>query len=85
MSDGVNIAGVLVHAKADELDSVRDVLAGLPGVDLHQTLDDGRLIITIEDVPDHSAGDTILAVHRIPGVIAAALVYHHFEADAPSA
>ncbi len=85
MSDGVNIAGVLVHANADDLDSVRDGLAALPGVELHQTLDGGRLIITIEDVPDHSAGDTILAVHRIPGVIAAALVYHHFEPDAPSA
>ncbi len=85
MSNGVNIAGVLVHAKADELDAVRDGLAGLPGVDLHQTLDDGRLIITVEDVPDHSAADTIRTVHRIPGVIAAALVYHQFEADAPSA
>ena len=85
MSNGVNIAGVLVHAKADELDSVRDGLAGLPGVDLHQTIDGGRLIITVEDVQDHSAADTILAVHRIPGVIAAALVYHHFEPDAPSA
>ena len=85
MSNGVNIAGVLVHAKADELESVRDGLAGLPGVDLHQTMDGGRLIITVEDVQDHSAADTILAVHRIPGVIAAALVYHHFEPDAPSA
>ena len=85
MSDGVNIAGVLVHARTSELDSVRDGLAGLPGVELHQTLDGGRLIVTVEDVQDHSAADTILAVHRIPGVIAAALVYHHFEADAPSA
>lgn len=85
MSDGVNIAGLLVHARAEALDSVRDDLTGLPGVDLHQILDDGRLIITIEDVPDHSAADTILAVHRIPGVIAAALVYHHFEPDTPSA
>ncbi len=85
MSNGVNIAGVLVHAKADELDAVRDGLAGLPGVELHQTLDDGRLIVTVEDMEGHSAGDTILAVHRIPGVIAAALVYHHFEPDAPSA
>ncbi len=84
MSDGVNIAGVLVHAKTDELDSVRNGLTGLPGVELHRTMDDGRLIVTIEDVPDHSAADTILAVHRIPGVIAAALVYHHFEPDAPS-
>ena len=85
MSDGVNIAGVLVHARIDELDSVRDGLAGLPGVELHQTIDGGRLIVTVEDVQDHSAADTILAVHRIPGVIAAALVYHHFEPDAPSA
>ena len=85
MSGGVNIAGVLVHARADALDSVREGLAGLPGVDLHQTMEGGRLVVTIEDVEGHSAADTILAVHRIPGVIAAALVYHHFEPDAPSA
>jgi nitrate reductase NapAB chaperone NapD len=61
MSDGVNIAGVLVHAKADELDAVRDGLIGLPGVELHLTMDDGRLIVTVEDVQDHSAADTIPA------------------------
>ncbi len=85
MSGGVNIAGVLVHARVEALDSVRVGLAGLPGVELHQTLAGGRLIVTIEDVEGHRAGDTILAVHRIPGVIAAALVYHHFEPDAPRA
>ena len=84
MSGGVNIAGVLVHARVGELDSVRKDLAGLPGVDLHQAMDGGRLVITVEDLDDTSAADTILAVHRIPGVIAAALVYHHFEPDAPS-
>ena len=85
MSSGVNIAGVLVHARASEFTSVRDNLAGMPGVDLHQALEGGRLVVTVEDVEDHSAADTILAVHRIPGVIAASLVYHHFEPDAPSA
>ncbi len=85
MSNGVNIAGVLVHARIEALDGVRDGLAELPGVDLHQALDGGRLVVTVEDVAEHSAADTILAVHRIPGVIAAALVYHHFEPDAPSA
>jgi len=77
----VNICGVLVHATPGRQATVAEALSGLPGVDVHQITADNRLIVTVEEADDKTAGDTILTMHRIPGVLSAALVYHHFEPD----
>jgi nitrate reductase NapD len=77
----MNICGVLVHALPEKGGAVEAAIAGLDGAELHDTVPDGRMIVTVEDTEDNSAGDTVLALHRIPGVLSAALVYHHFESD----
>lgn len=77
----MNIAGVLVHAHPDKLDAVERALGLMSGVEVHQSTGDGRLVITVEDTEAASSGDTILAVHRLDGVLSAALVYHNFEPD----
>jgi len=75
----MNICGVLVHAHPDRCADVAREIETVEGVELHHTLPDGRLIVTVEDIGEASAGDAILALHRLPGVLSAALVYHHFE------
>jgi nitrate reductase NapD len=77
----MNICGVLVHALPKMGEDVAAAIAGLDGAELHDTVPDGRMIVTVEDTEDNSAGDTVLALHRLPGVLSAALVYHHFETD----
>ncbi len=77
----MNICGVLVHALPDHGKDVAAAIAGLDGAELHKTVPDGRMIVTVEDTEDNSAGDTVLALHRLPGVLSAALVYHHFEPE----
>jgi len=77
----MNICGVLVHATPGRADAVADALNALANADVHQVTADNRLIVTVEEADDKAAGDTILAMHRIPGVLSAALVYHHFEPD----
>ncbi|MDH5409929.1 MAG: chaperone NapD [Alphaproteobacteria bacterium] len=77
----MNICGVLVHALPKRGEDVAAAIAGLDGAELHQTIPDGRMIVTVEDTEENSAGDTVLALHRIPGVLSAALVYHNFETD----
>ena len=77
----MNVCGVLVHAKRDESESVAAQLNALPNAEVHHKTDDDRLIVTVEEADDRTAGDTVLAMHRIPGVLSAALVYHHFEPD----
>ncbi|HSV28048.1 MAG TPA: chaperone NapD [Candidatus Omnitrophota bacterium] len=76
-----NVCGVLVHARPAELDHVRVGLGELPGVEIHQVTDDGRLIVTVEDAEGQWAGATISRFNDIRGVLSVALVYHHFDSD----
>lgn len=80
----MNICGVLVHALPDHGDAVATAIAGVEGAELQLTVPDGRMVVTVEDTAESSAGDAVLALHRIPGVLSAALVYHHFEPETAS-
>lgn len=75
----MNICGVLIHAIPARLDAIEASLAGMPGVEVHQRADGGRLIVTVEDTAATTAFDTMTAIHRLDGIVAASLVYHHFE------
>ena len=75
----MNICGVLVHAVPDKADAVSQGLSLLEGIEVHQRIDPGRFIITVEDTDATSAADALLAVNRLDGGVSAALVYHHCE------
>lgn len=77
----MNICGVLVHAVPTEAAQVAAALARLPGVELHAQAEAGRLVVTVEDTAETSAVDGLAQIHALPGVVSAALVYHHFEPD----
>ena len=71
----VNICGVLVHARPEHAAAVAATLADMPGVEVHASTDDGRIVVCIEERPDALAADTLAAIHGVGGVIGAALVY----------
>ncbi len=75
----VNICGVLVHARPDKARTVEARLAQLPGVDVHASSDDGRIVITVEDVQASLASDTMVRINDLDGVLSASIVYHHCE------
>lgn len=75
----MNICGVLVHSFPDRAAEVASALECMPGVELHGRADGGRLIVTIVDTEAATAVDGLAAIHTLPGVVAAALIYHHFE------
>jgi len=77
----MNVCGVLVHSRPDHCIPVEAALEQMPGVEVHGKNSDSRIIITVEDTPDVSAIDGLAAIHKVSGVIAAALVYHHFEPE----
>ena len=83
----MNIAGLVVHALPHDHGRVRETLSELPGVEVHNFTEDGRLVVTVEDVDGSDPGAVVLDIHKITGVLSAALVFHLFEdddADAPS-
>ena len=75
----MNICGVLVHCAPGEIGGVENMLTAIPGVEIHSRAPGDRLIVTAEDADHTNAADSILAIHRLPGVIAATLTYHSFE------
>lgn len=78
----MNICGMLVHALPDRQAQVVELAMALPGVEVHEVAGAGRIVLTVEDSAAGSAFDTMTAIHRLDGVVAAGLVYHHFEPEA---
>lgn len=72
----MNVCGVLVHANPTRTGDVVAALAALPGVEVHQVAAGGRIVTTVEDTPEFLALDTLTRIHRLDGIVAAALVYH---------
>jgi nitrate reductase NapD len=73
----VNISSAIVYALPQCSDSVRDSLRALPGLQIHHEGDDGRFIVTVEDGHGSSVADTVMQLHRLDGVLSAAMVYQY--------
>ncbi len=78
----MNICGVLVHANPARMSAVLSGLESLDGVEVHDRSGDGRVVVTVEDTERTTALDTLTQIHRLDGIVAAALVYHHFDPGA---
>ena len=75
----MNICGLLIHCMPGRVEEISKAVAALPGAEVHLETPDARLVVTVEDSKASQAGEQILAIHRLPGVVSAALTYHHFE------
>ena len=75
----MNISGVVVHSKPEKVPAVQQQLTALPGVEIHAVGDDGRMVVTVEESSDRKMADTVSGLEHLEGVIAASMVYHHFE------
>lgn len=75
----MNVCGVLVHANPKRLDEIVEAMRQFDGLEVHQTAPGGRVVITVEDTKTTRALDTLTDVHKLSGIISAALVYHSFE------
>jgi nitrate reductase NapD len=77
MQEAEEIVSVVVSALPGQRERLRAAMLGLPGVEIHGETRDGRFVVTIESTGEASAGDTLLALHRLDGVLSAAQVSHH--------
>jgi periplasmic nitrate reductase NapD len=75
----MNVCGVLVHANPAKTDDVIEAMRALDGLEVHRTADAGRIIVTVEDTDQTLALDTLTAIHKLDGIVAASLVYHCFD------
>jgi len=79
----MNIVSLVLRIYPDSRSAAEAALCALPGVECHHMSEDGRLIVTVEDVPGAALSDTLIAVHRVPQVLAATLAYEHTDSSLP--
>jgi nitrate reductase NapD len=78
-SEALNIGGLVVSTRPENVGRVTARLTDLPGVEVHAASAHGRLVVTV-DLPGE--GDIAAALHNIrdtDGVLAASVVYSHIE------
>ena len=80
---GIDISGVLVRARDDQAQRVRERLERIPGVEVHAVAEHGRLVVTVEGQGETSAVDTINRLADVEGVLATSLVYQHTDHQDP--
>ena len=75
----MSISGVLVHTRPEHIDKVGAALGEIPGVEVHIRTEDGRMVVTVEETPETTGGEAVMAIQRLEGVLSASLVYQNFE------
>ena len=71
----LHIASLVVHAAPARLASVRRAMHDLAGVEVHAASPQGKLVVTLEQPSAEAMTGAIVEIQRLPGVLAAAIVY----------
>ncbi len=80
--DTINVCGVLVFTQPEYVDSVRQQLELMDGVEVHAVTDNGRLVVTVEQDDQQQTGDTLTKIQTLDHVISASMVYQYFDQEA---
>jgi len=77
----VSISGLVIHSTPQKAASVRDQLTNIPGVEVHAAMEDGRLVVTVDQLDDKASADILFQIKDMDGVVDAALVYNYFDQE----
>jgi len=77
----LNISSAIVYAKPGQEQTLREQLSQLPGVEVHASNDDGKLVVTIESDNDRTAIDTYEAIERTDSVLSIAMIFQQTESN----
>ena len=78
----MSLVSLVLRIRPETRSSAEAALQALPGVECHHMSLEGRLVVTVEDVPGAAMPETLIAIHRVPEVLAATLAYE--SSDFPS-
>jgi periplasmic nitrate reductase NapD len=73
----MNIVSLVLRVRPEARAEAEAALIAFPGVECHGMSPDGKLVVTVEDADGVAMSDTLIAIHRIPQVLAATLAYEH--------
>ncbi|WP_353861082.1 chaperone NapD [Azospirillum formosense] len=73
-----HIASILVHLRPERSPDVRAAVAALGDAEVHAE-ERGRMVVTVEGPHEGRIADRMTAIHLMPGVMSAVMVFHHAE------
>jgi nitrate reductase NapD len=77
----MDISSVIVCARPEGGQEVKQSLEALDGVEVHTVAEDGRMIVTIESPTEQDTVRTYEVISVLPGVLSVAMVYHQVESN----
>jgi periplasmic nitrate reductase NapD len=75
-----HVSSLVLHVRPDNVLEVRAALAGMPGVEV-PAASGGKFIVTLETESEADIVTRMNEMSLLPGVLSAALVFHHFETE----
>lgn len=72
----MNMYSLVVRALPEHIDQVKVQLLAIPGLELHQE-HEGRLIVTVEDVPGYRTSDALATIQGFAGIMSTTLAYEY--------
>jgi nitrate reductase NapD len=79
MTAECHISSLVVHSRPDQVKSIIESIGSIEGAEIHGGADSGKLIVTLETETESQVVERINAIQLLHGVLAATLVFHHFE------
>ncbi len=79
MPDEIHISSLVVHSRPSQATAVAARLRAMPGVEIRGGVEQGKLVVTLETASEAEVVERLNAIQVLDGVLAATLVFHHFE------
>lgn len=78
----MHISSLVIHAAPDKAPLLQNDMAKLPGVEVHATTEDGRLVVTVEDTEEQgNLSETVMKLQAMEGVLSLSLAYDYCDND----
>jgi periplasmic nitrate reductase NapD len=77
--DEFHISSLVVHSRPERAHTVADRLRGMAGVAVCGGTEAGKIIVTLETATEGEVVNRLNTIQLLDGVLAATLVFHHFE------
>ncbi|KXF80938.1 chaperone NapD [Enterovibrio coralii] len=78
-----HISSLIVHAAADQIESVKTSIESFEGTEIPASSEAGKLIVVVETNNRAQLLDLFDQIKALPGVLAATLVFHQVENEEP--
>ncbi len=77
----MSISSFVIHSRPENIESVRDALNLMNGVEVHAITEEGRLVVTVDQPDNGEAVETFSKFGELDGVLSSSLIYNYFEND----